>query len=49
MKECTVPNFPFKPNDTLYVKINAVRSDTVFYEGRVKKMSWTGRLVKLKD
>jgi hypothetical protein len=43
MTEIRYPDFPFKPGDTMHVKINRIENGIIYYTSTVKGTSWEGR------
>lgn len=44
----TLPDFPFKPGQTMTVSIDKIENDIVYYTSKVQDQQWRGRLVKVK-
>ena len=47
MKECTIPDFPYKAGDVMKVTINKIEGNIIYYTSEVKGVSWNGRLLKI--
>jgi len=44
----TLPEFPFKPGQTMTVIIDKVENGIIYYTSKVQGEKWQGRLVKVK-
>jgi len=49
MTKITIPDFPFKPGDSMNVKIERIEDDIIYYTSTVKGASWSGRFRILKE
>ena len=43
MTEIKYPSFPFRPGDSMHVKINRIENGIIYYTSTVKEKSWEGR------
>ena len=44
----TLPDFPFKPGQTMTVNIDKIEDGIIYYTSKVQGQQWRGRLVKVK-
>lgn len=46
MKKCTVPDFPFKPNDVMTVTITDIQDGVIYFTTEVKGQRSEGKVTK---